>query len=205
MAVRIAVCHRLVSGRRARNELRVISAATACLPDISAVGHAGVDAGEQGVQSADVGEGVVAGARPVLGVCILAYHSRSPFAGVVPRRVGAVTAIYAACQTSCSGFADISAANRCLCIGNAAGDFWDTGSTSCNSSGIVPRGVVRGGGGNGTVEAAEFNFFTSLPTAYTSGSTTTCAIYGDLSLHDKVADRSEQNFEQSGINTGSGL
>lgn len=198
MAARIAVSRRSVSGRRALNEYRIISAATACLPDISAAGHAGVDVGEQGIQSADGGEGVVAGARPVLGVCILSYHSRNPFAGVVvPRRVGAVRAIYAACQTACCGTIGFSAANRCLCIGNAADDLWDTGSTSCNSSGIVPRGVVRGGGGNGTVEAAEFNFFTSLPTAYTSGITITSAIYGDLSLYDKVADRSEQNFEQS--------
>lgn len=68
MAARIAVCRRLVDGRRARNEYRVIGAGTACLPDISAVGHVSVDVVEQVVQFGDAGEGVVAGARAAAGV-----------------------------------------------------------------------------------------------------------------------------------------
>ena len=191
MAARIAVSGRSVSGRRALNELRVIGAAIACLPDISAVGHAGVDAGEQGVQFADVGEGVVAGARAAVGVCILSYHIGSPFVGgVVPRRVFAVRAIETACQTACCGFVGFSAVNRYLCIGNAAGDLSEgPDMSSRNSSGIVQLVAARGGGGNGTVEAAKFNGSTQ-PSAYTSGSTFTSAIYGDRSHHDKVADRS---------------
>lgn len=56
---------RSVAGRRALNELRVSVAVTACFPDISAAGHAVVDAGEQGVQFADGGEALVAGALAV--------------------------------------------------------------------------------------------------------------------------------------------
>ena len=123
MAVRIAGCHGSVSGRLALNECRVSSIGIACLPDISAVGHAVVDAGEQLVQSADVGEVVVAFADGAAAVAVLAYHIGSSSAGVaVPRRVFAVRAIYVACQTACSGTFCFSAANRCLCIGNAADD-----------------------------------------------------------------------------------
>lgn len=160
------------------------------MPDISAAGHAAVDTVEQGVQSADGGEAAVAGTLAVAGVCIISYHSRSPSGGVVvPRRVFAVIAIYPACQTACCGFGGISSGNRYLCIGNAAGYSWDSPDISSrNSSGIVQLVVARGGG-NGTVEAAKFNDSTQ-PSAYTSGSTCTFAIYGDLSHHDKVADRS---------------
>lgn len=194
MAVRIAVSRRSVSGRRARNEYRVIGAATACLPDIIAAGHAGVDAGEQGVQFADVGEGVARCGGAV--VSVLAYHIGSPVAGVVvPRRVGAVFAFHFACQTTCCGVAGISSANCYLCIGNAAGDSGSCDIISHNSSGRVIRLLVRGGRGNGTVEAAEFNLSRRAPTAYTSDLTRTSAIYGDLSLHDKVADCSIRNTE----------